>query len=254
MKGMPSAITRYLVVAILAIGIGYLAGQAAPSGMTAGLKAAAPEATARAFFEAMAAGDYEAAAQFALGHLSTSLSLEESAAIDRSRIGALQVAIEASSDAWAAGTVRVENQLTNGHWDVLWYQIQLAKTGDGWRVVRVSPAGPTYAGKGGDLPADFSGQAFTDYLALMADGRWSEAADRLVGIARITHETSQTTLGAAGQPLFESYTQPTLSLLWAQPDTVVMHAAYTVDNRPVVAQVTFVRTQGGWYVADVAAQ
>lgn len=248
-KGVMRAMSRaaffrglaFLLVAAVAF---YAAGQY--------VAALGPRRAAEGYLTALALGEAGRALEGSVGNAAYAASrLEEEAVKARDvRVG---TAVTAKGREWAEVEATAEMTLGDGSADVSWYVLEAVKANGNWKVADVQPVPPRLSGVG--LPAqgedvDAAKGVFVEYLRLLSQGSYAEAAKLTVGPARAAQERQAEMLGKA--PLFEEVSEVSARPLWRRDEYLKLLAEYEIDCRPVTVTVLMCRTGQGWRVAGVS--
>jgi hypothetical protein len=96
---------------------------------------------------------------------------------------------------------------------------------------------------------DAVSSVFTNYLQLLTQNRYQDAAKLLAGDARVAHESDTSALGKA--PLFKYAGSVYLTPLWRRGDQMVARADYRIDGRAISAIVRFIQLGDGWHILSL---
>lgn len=150
---------------------------------------------------------------------------------------------------WAVVGVEAELVLADGTADVGWYEVELVRDGGSWKVAALREAPPFVSGVG--LPArgkdaEEAKAVFQEYLSLLSQGRYAEAARLCVGPARTAQEKQAPVLGSA--PIFKEVGRVSSKPLWRRGRYLALFASYGADGRQVKTVVLMYRTFQGWRI------
>ena len=153
---------------------------------------------------------------------------------------------------WAEALAYTELALQDGSHDAGWYQADLIRTNNSWKVISLVEAQPWASGlrwfnSKQDVAAVSS--VFTSYLKLLTQNRYQSAAKLLAGDARVAHESDAPALGKA--PLFKYAGSVHLTSLWRRGNQMVCRADYRIDGRAISAIVRFIRLGDGWHMMSL---
>ncbi|MGB9849111.1 MAG: hypothetical protein ACPLSY_04715 [Moorellaceae bacterium] len=217
--------------------------------------------TASAFFHALAAKDFAAAAALCEGAARDAVLRGEAL---KEKIPAGEITAE-EYDATASGSLAlvraaVETATPDGGCDVGWFELELERMDKEWKVFSITQGRPPIpredsigmklflSRRKGAIPEEAC-DAFSAYLNDLAAGRYREAARHLAGPALHAHTATGPVLGIA--PLFKEVSAIEWMRMAGDERTLVARASYTVDGREAAVVVTFYRTKNGWKVVEI---
>ena len=93
-------------------------------------------------------------------------------------------------------------------------------------------------------------EVFAEYLRLLSQGKYAEAARLAVGPARAAQEREIQALGRV--PLFKELSGVSTRPLWRRGKYLELLAEYRADGRLVKVAVLMYRTGQGWRIAGVS--
>lgn len=212
-----------------------------------------PKRAAREYVLALARGDARAAQNVALGSAAYAAAGLQGEDVRPAEVRSVDAYLSTLGRGWALVEAEAELVLSDGTADVGWYRLELVKADGGWKVVDFRPVAPRLSGVGlaaWGRDAGAAGDAFTEYLRLLAQGRYAEAARLAVGPARAAQEREIQVLGKA--PLFKEVSEVSARPLWRRGKYLALAADYRVDGRTVSVVVLMYRTKQGWRIAGVS--
>jgi hypothetical protein len=210
-----------------------------------------PVRTAEIYIRALASGNTETAEGYAAGSAAFAASR-----LKNSTVTAQVVSISCSTTALGRGWARilavVELTLQDGTADVGWYGLDVAKTGQNWKVVSFQEVEPVLSGTAlfiSRADAEAARQVFEAYMGTMSSGDWQEAAKHLTGTARRNQEASAAALGKGA--VIGKVKGLHIEPVWERGKEMVVKFGYTVDGRDVSVLAAFYKTGQGWKITRV---
>lgn len=211
-----------------------------------------PRRVAESYVVALARGDAAAAKNVSLGSAAYAAAGLQGGDVRPAEVRSVDAYLVALGRGWALVEVEAELVLSDGTADAGWYSLELVKADEGWKVVDFRPVPPRLFGVG--LPvwgkdADAAQSVFRDYLSLLAQGKYGNAARLCVGPARAAQEREAPVFGKA--PLFKEVGGVSARPLWRRGKYLELLAEYRADGRPVKVVVLMYRTGQGWRIVQV---
>jgi len=213
-----------------------------------------PSKTAKMFMTSLAHQDWQTVSSITSGKVLATIEHRESSAIQPAKIVDLATNVKSSSKQWSCVQVTAETKLTGDDIDVLWYDLNLRNTDEGWKIYQATPTMPTI--KGTDLINQAEPQTikaiedvFKNYLTALTQNKYQEAGKFLVGLSRQIHESKQYELGKS--PLITEFKNVKATSLWNKGKIAAAHISYTVDGRETTRIVTFYKASNGWRIVDI---
>lgn len=219
--------------------------------MTAG-----PEKAVQDFLNAVVSQNWAQAQSLASGKTLFTLKQRERQGVKAqpAQITDVSVHCRAVSSEWAVVDAVVELELFNGDTDVTWYQLEMVKQNNDWKIYRAELAGPEIAGKSKDAPTTdvvAAKDVFEQYLSALATNEWDKAAKYLAGPARRAHEIGEPFFGRA--PIIEKVEGVILKPVWYNGRLLVCSATYRINGQDACVLATFIHTERGWKMVQVAS-
>ena len=213
-----------------------------------------PRRAAEEYVLALARADAAAAQSVSSGEAAYAAARLKDSGARAARAASARAWVLALGRGWVLVEAEAELLLSDGTADAGWYRLQLVRVTGDWKVVDFQAALPRLSGVG--LPS-FSRRVpeealgvFREYLSLLAQGKYSEAARLCVGPARAAQEREAAVLGRA--PLFREVGEVSAKPLWRKGGFLAFEAEYGAGGRPVKAVVLMRRTGQGWRIAGVS--
>jgi hypothetical protein len=212
----------------------------------------APRRAAKSYISVLARGDTAAARSLGLGSAAFAAATLKGQDVKPAEVRAVDSTLAALGRGWALVEAEVELLLADGTADAGWYRLELVKADDSWKVVDFRAAPPRLSGVG--LPAwgkdvEVASAVFTEYLRLLLQGEYAEAAKLAVGPARAAQEQQAQVFGKA--PLFREVSEVSTRPLWKRAKYLALVADYRIDGRPVRVVALMYQTGQGWRVVHV---
>lgn len=180
---------------------------------------------------------------------------EQVKSIKPARIENVDVKVDARGDMWAKTSVVIDEQLADGDWNTLWYDVELINAGT-WYVSRVELSRPIIQSGGRpdsevleSVKSDMK-TVLTAYLNELIKGSVKESSKYLSGQARVNNDMSSAVLGKA--PLFKEISEVEILPDWVKENDAVTFAKYTVEGRKNMVLVKFHKNAGGWQITDIS--
>lgn len=212
-----------------------------------------PRRAAAEYLCALARGDAAGAKDVSLGGAANAAAGLKDSGVQAAQVVSARTFLSALGRDWALVEAEAELVLSDGTADVGWYSLELTKTDDGWKVIDFRLAPPRLAGVG--LPGwgkgtEEAASVFREYLSLLGQGKYMEAASLCVGPARAAQERQTPIVGKA--PLFKEVGEASVRPLWRRGKYLALLAEYQADGRPVKVVALMCRTGEGWRIAGVS--
>ncbi|AOQ23119.1 hypothetical protein MTAT_29710 [Moorella thermoacetica] len=210
------------------------------------------EKAAQSYLQALATGDLAAAREVSEGRAAEAAGMLEGKNL-AARVDEISTSLQALGHDWARVKATVELTLKDGTADVGWYELDVMKETDGWKVVSFREGAPDLSGwslvlgRAGDVEA--AKEVFADYLEALAAGKWDEAVKYLAGPARKSMEASRDVLSKG--KIIGRVDDLQAKLVWASGKEMVVEFSYKVDGRNVNLMTTFYRTIDKWKVVEI---
>lgn len=188
------------------------------------------------YFKALCANDIEQAKKQTTGQALWSLSNVHE--LPEANIEKTDTDILAGSKSWARVNTAVEIRLSDGTIDVGWYDIDLIKTKQGWKIFDIKTQVPeTKLGLIVNSNMDAPKKVFEEYLN-------TPSTKYLAGAARTAQERNRVKL----TPI--DYKDLELAPLAGDKNYMVIKASYYTD-RAVNLCVTFYNSVDGWKIINI---
>lgn len=222
--------------------------------------------TAEGYLRALAGGNVAAAREVSVGGAADAASRLEGKDL-AAQVVDMKVEVAAYSSSWARVLATVELALKDGSPDVGWYELELVKDGEAWKVYGLREVPPVVKGNVSGLPrwvrqlplfGDSAGgkelreaeAVFRGYLDDLAAGRYKEAVRWLAGPALREHWAAGNVL-AVGK-LLGAVSEVSMVSLAEDGKALVVRYGYQVDGREARLVVTFYETRQGYRIISVS--
>lgn len=200
-----------------------------------------------AFIQALVEGDITKSKKYAEGRVLWHLNNAE---IPKAELENINTSVIAHSKEWAQVETTVEI-INNSISDVGWYQMELIKKKDGWKIIGIKQIDCSLLGRGGKVPIkdieNIKG-IFGKYLDAVKSNNYQDIGKYLAGHAKTAHEIHQAEINA---PIIQEYSSLTVKPLWGNGKTAVMEFTYKVDNRDAQVVAGFYETSQGWKLVKI---
>lgn len=211
----------------------------------------APRKTAAEYVVALARGDSKTAKSYSAGSAAFAATKLDGVQA-KAQVRRVRSFLSALGSGWAVVDVEAELVLADGTADVGWYEAELVRDGEGWKVLALREVPPFLSGVSlpvwsGDVEA--AKTVFREYLSLLSRGKYVEAARLCVGPARVAQERQAPAIGRA--PVLRDVGEVSARPLWRRGRYIAILASYWADGRPVKVTVLMYRTSQGWRIIRV---
>lgn len=210
------------------------------------------EQAARSYLQAMATGDLAAAREVSEGRAAEAAGKLEGKNL-AARVDEVSTSVQALGRGWARVKATVELTLQDGTADVGWYELELLKGGEAWKVYSFRETGPRIEGRCIGRPGmeelREAEAVFKGYLDDLAAGRYKEAARWLAGPAFREHLAASDVLGRG--ELLDVVGDLSLTPLAQDGKLLIARCDYRVGEKETSMVATFYRTAQGWRVVQV---
>lgn len=213
----------------------------------------APLDVTKTYIKALASGD----TQTALANSSGKAALTAARLKDEkitARVDDISCKVLAyGSKGWVNVKAKVGLALKDGTAEVSWYNIEVVKTDQNWKVVSLSEATPELSGTSFFVSQTNVQKAqivFNDYLFALTKNDWAEATKHLAGLARRQQELSTPVLSKA--PVINKVANVRMYGVWEKNGLLVCRSDYEVDGRQSSSIVTLDEVKTGeWLIVNI---
>lgn len=216
--------------------------------------ASPPREVAKNYILALASQDVETALEYSSGSAAfTASRLKEPATAGH--VEFVSCKIDALSRNWARVQAMVELILQDGSVDVGWYNLELVKNGQAWKVISFQEAEPGLIGisrftkQTGFIEVK---EVFQGYLDELAVGDWQGSLKYLAGPARKSQEMSLAML-EKGTMLGE-VKELNMESVWSRDNGLVARFSYRLHDRDISVLAWFYKTHHGWKIVKIVQE
>jgi len=208
------------------------------------------KATATAFISHIATGDLEKPKSMAAGQVLWNLAQSDD--LPKARVERIKTQVVGYSSEWAIVNCLAELTLENNQSDVDWYEIEMYRPENTWKVIRINNITPQPMDKGrANSSTDEAQNVMIQYLDACAKGEYQQASGYLAGQARRLQEQSFQTLKGAVST--SGYTGFSFEPIYSSPELIKAFVSYELDGRQVRLVATFYKTIRGWKIVAITS-
>jgi hypothetical protein len=212
-----------------------------------------PRQIAKTYLRALASGDVAGAKAVSTGRAAEAAGKLEGKNL-AVRVDEISTSVQALGRGWARVKATVELTLQDGTADVGWYELELLKGGEAWKVYSFKETTPRIEGyrlgRPGKEDLREAKTVLKGYLDDLAAGKYKDAARWLVGPALKEHLTAGEYLSRG--KLIDAPGSLSVTPMALRGRLFVVRVDYSVGEAEARAAVLFYRLAKGWRIVQIS--